>query len=107
MVFTCIYVHILLRNKLKWKIILLHHSVAIGYSNTVIWLLFMYLLFIYLFQRLKQPWKMIICLQGYELCELAAQVIAFCLKVVHPSPAPFASLTKFNTLESDKNFPPC
>lgn len=50
---------------------------------------------------------MIICLQGYELCELAAQVIAFCLKVVHPSPAPFASLTKFNTLESDKNFPPC
>ena len=62
MVFTCIYVHILLRNKLRRKIILLHHSVVIAYRNTVIWLLFMYLLFIYLFQRLKQPWKMIICL---------------------------------------------
>lgn len=32
---------------------------------------------------------MIICLQGYELCELAAQVTAFYLKVFLSSPAPF------------------
>ncbi|KAF2974465.1 hypothetical protein EK904_010025 [Melospiza melodia maxima] len=50
--------------------------------------------------RLKQPWKMIICLQGSELCELAAQVIAFCLEAVHSSPAPFAPLTQFDTLEN-------
>lgn len=89
----------------KKKIV--HCFIAIGNRNTAIWLLFMYLLFIYLFQRLKQPWKMIICLQGYELCELAAQVIAFCLEAVHSSPAPFAPLTQFNKLESDKNFAYC
>lgn len=50
---------------------------------------------------------MIICLQGYELYELAAQVIAFCLEAAHPSPAPFAPLTQFSTLESDKNFAQC
>lgn len=81
---------------------LLHHSVAIGYRNTVIWLLFIYLLCIYLFQRLKQPWKKIICLQGYELCEFAAQVTAFYLEVFLPSPAPFHPLTQLKTLESDK-----
>lgn len=104
MVFTYIYVRILVKTKLKRKKILLHCFKAIGYRNTAIWLLFMYLLFIYLFQRLKQPRKMIICLQGYELCELAAQVIAFYLEAVHSSLAPFAPLTRFNTLESDKNF---
>lgn len=50
---------------------------------------------------------MIIWLQGYERCELAAQVIAFCLEVVLPSPAPFPPLTQFNILECDQNFSQC
>lgn len=107
MVFTYIYIHILVKTKLKWKKILLLCFMAIGYRNTAVWLLFMYLLFIYLFQRLKQAWKMIICSQGFEVCELAAQVIAFCLEAVHSIPAPFAPLTQFDTLESDKNFAQC
>lgn len=45
---------------------------------------------------------MIICLQGYKLCELAAQVTAFYLEVFLPSPAPFHLLTQLKTLESDK-----
>jgi len=44
---------------------------------------------------------------AYELCELAAQVIAFCLEAVHPSPAPFPPLTQLNTLGIDKNFAHC